>query len=139
MTDQANDGATLGGTVKSSASPRPSAPRVPLSRIIRLFLPYRLRLGVMLGLIAASSVLGMVPPFLLRSILDVALPQGRIGLLSLLAAGMLAVTLVASGIGVGQAYLSLGIGENMMNDLRTAVYAQLQRMPLAFFTRTRTG
>ncbi|MEU3515134.1 ABC transporter ATP-binding protein [Streptomyces sp. NPDC006654] len=93
----------------------------------------------MLGLIAASSVLGLVPPFLLRSILDVALPQGRIGLLSLLAAGMLAVTLVASGIGVGQAYLSLGIGENMMNDLRTAVYAQLQRMPLAFFTRTRTG
>ncbi|MFB8131788.1 ABC transporter ATP-binding protein [Streptomyces mirabilis] len=117
----------------------PASRRVPLRRILELFLPYRLRLGVMLGLIAASSVLAMVPPFLLRSILDVALPQGRVGLLSLLAVGMLAVTLIASGVGVWQSYLSLGIGENMMNDLRIAVYAHLQRMPLAFFTRTKTG
>ncbi|WP_369392481.1 ABC transporter transmembrane domain-containing protein [Streptomyces sp. CG1] len=117
----------------------PASFRVRLSRILRLSWPYRLRLGVMLGLIVVSSVLGMVPPFLLRSILDVALPQGRVGLLSLLAVGMLTVVLIANGIGVLQSYLSLGVGESMMNDLRIAVYAHLQPMPLAFFTRARTG
>ncbi|MFD8720394.1 ABC transporter ATP-binding protein [Streptomyces sp. NPDC059629] len=116
-----------------------AVPTVPLRRILGLLRPYRGRLGVMLALVAASSVLAMVPPFLLRAVLDVALPHGRAGLLSALAAGMLAVVLVSSGVGVGQAYLSLAVGERMMNDLRIAVYARLQRMPLAFFTRTRTG
>ncbi|MFE9372648.1 ABC transporter ATP-binding protein [Streptomyces sp. NPDC006711] len=116
-----------------------AVPKVPLRRILGLLRPYRGRLGVMLVLVAASSALAMVPPFLLRAILDVALPHGRAGLLSALAAGMLVVVLVSSGVGVGQAYLSLAVGERMMNDLRIAVYARLQRMPLAFFTRTRTG
>ncbi|MEU7061335.1 ABC transporter ATP-binding protein [Streptomyces sp. NPDC046197] len=112
---------------------------VPVRRILGLLGPYRARLGLMLALVAASSVLAMVPPFLLREMLDRALPHGRTGLLSVLAAGMLAVVLVSSGVGVCQSYLSLGVGERMMNDLRIAVYARLQRMPLAFFTRTRTG
>ncbi|MEU2779511.1 ABC transporter transmembrane domain-containing protein, partial [Streptomyces sp. NPDC007162] len=116
-----------------------TVPKVPLRRILGLLRPYRSRLGVMLALVAASSMLAMVPPFLLRTVLDVALPHGRAGLLSALAAGMLAVVLVSNGVGVGQAYLSLAVGERMMNDLRIAVYARLQRMPLAFFTRTRTG
>ncbi|MFF4287613.1 ABC transporter ATP-binding protein [Streptomyces sp. NPDC001633] len=113
--------------------------RVPVRRIVGLLGPYRARLGLMLALVAASSVLAMLPPFLLREMLDRALPHGRIGLLSTLAAGMLAVVLVSSGVGVCQSYLSLGVDERMMNDLRIAVYARLQRMPLAFFTRTRTG
>ncbi|WP_225848680.1 ABC transporter ATP-binding protein [Streptomyces sp. HPF1205] len=110
-----------------------------MRRILRLFRPYRARLAVVLVLIAGSAVLGMLPPFLLRAILDQALPHGRTGLLALLAAGMLALMLASNAIGVWQAYVSLGVGENMMNDLRIAVYAHLQRMPLAFFTRTRTG
>jgi ATP-binding cassette subfamily B protein len=122
-----------------SGEAAPARQQVPLRRIIRLFKPYRTRLAVVLVLIAGSSVLGMLPPFLLRAILDQALPHGRTGLLALLAGGMLALMLVSNAIGVWQAYLSLGVGENMMNDLRIAVYAHLQRMPLAFFTRTRTG
>lgn len=116
-----------------------SAPHVPLRRILGLLGPYRVRLGVTLALIAASSMLSMVPPFLLRTMLDVALPRGRVGLLSGLAVGMVAVVLVSNGVGVWQSYLSLGTGERMVNDLRVAVYARLQRMPLGFFTRTRTG
>jgi ATP-binding cassette subfamily B protein len=112
---------------------------LPLRRIAGLLAPYRIRLGGTLGLIAMSSILGLVPPLLLRGIVDVALPQGRIGLLTLLAVVMIAVSAAGSCAGVAQAYLSLGVGQAVLNDLRIAVYARLQKMSLAFFTRTHTG
>ncbi|MGH3550249.1 MAG: ABC transporter ATP-binding protein [Pseudonocardiaceae bacterium] len=114
-------------------------PPVSLRRILRLFAPYRARLAAVFALIAVSSVMGLVAPFLLRAILDVALPQARVGLLSALAAGMLGVAVTLTVIAVVQSYLSLTVGQRMMNDLRNAVYVHLQRMSLAFFTGTRTG
>ncbi|MBW5483020.1 ABC transporter ATP-binding protein [Streptomyces bambusae] len=110
-----------------------------LRRIVRLFRPYRGRLAVVGLLVAASSLVGVASPFLLREILDTAIPQGRTGLLSLLALGMIATAVVTSVFGVLQTLISTTVGQRVMHDLRTAVYAQLQRMPLAFFTRTRTG
>lgn len=108
-------------------------------RIIRLFRPYRGRLAVVGMLVALSSLVSVASPFLLRAILDTAIPQGRTGLLSLLALGMIA-TAVANGVfGVLQTLISTTVGQRVMHDLRTAVYARLQRMSLAFFTRTRTG
>lgn len=106
---------------------------------MRLFRPYRGRLAVVGVLVALSSLVSVASPFLLRSILDTAIPQGRTGLLSLLALGMIA-TAVANGVfGVLQTLISTTVGQRVMHDLRTAVYARLQRMSLAFFTRTRTG
>ncbi len=123
-----------------TASPaRADRPRVPMRRVARLFGPYRRRLAVVFGCIIGSSLISLVSPFLLRAILDVALPRGRTGLLSLLAAGMLLVAVVTGVISVLQNYLSLTVGQRVMNDLRQAVYQHLQRMSLAFFTRTRTG
>ncbi|MCX2183637.1 ABC transporter ATP-binding protein/permease [Streptomyces sp. SKN60] len=119
----------------------PKEPKEPaqLRRILRLFHPYRGRLAVVGLLVAASSLVSVASPFLLREILDTAIPQGRTGLLSLLALGMI-LTAVTSGVfGVLQTLISTTVGQRVMHDLRTAVYAQLQRMPLAFFTRTRTG
>ncbi|MEG8182685.1 ABC transporter ATP-binding protein [Nocardia terpenica] len=110
-----------------------------MRRIARLFRRYRWRLLIVCALIACSSVTSLVSPFLLRAILDVALPHGRTGLLSLLALGMVGVTIVNSSLSVGQVYLSTLVGQRIMHDLRSAVYARLQRMSLAFFTRTRTG
>lgn len=112
---------------------------VSLWRIARLFAPYRARLAVVFTLIVMASIAGLIAPFLLREILDVALPQARVRLLSVLAGGMLAVTVALSVISVFQSYLSLTVGQQIMNDLRNAVYVHLQRMSLAFFTRTRTG
>lgn len=114
-------------------------PRLPLRRIAGLLAPYRLRLGGTLCLITVSSALGLVPPLLLRGIVDVALPQGRIGLLTFLAVVVIAVSAAGSCAGVAQSYLSLGVGQAVLNDLRIAVYARLQKMSLAFFTRTQTG
>ncbi len=112
---------------------------VDVRRILRLFRPYRARLVVVGLLVALSSLVSVASPFLLRAILDTAIPQGRSGLLALLALGMIA-TAVANGVfGVLQTLISTTVGQRVMHDLRTAVYERLQRMSLAFFTRTRTG
>ncbi|MFI0902819.1 ABC transporter ATP-binding protein [Streptomyces sioyaensis] len=112
---------------------------VPLRRILALFRPYRGRLTLVGLLVGASSLVSVASPFLLREILDVAIPGRRTGLLSLLALGMIATAVTTSVFGVLQTLLSTTVGQRVMHDLRTAVYAKLQRMPLAFFTRTRTG
>jgi ATP-binding cassette subfamily B protein len=108
-------------------------------RILKLFRPYRKSLLFVALLVAASSLVSLVNPFLIREIIDVALPQGRTGLLSLLALGMVVVAIANSSFNVWQTYLSAKVGQLVMHDLRTAVYSHLQRMSLAFFTRTRTG
>jgi ATP-binding cassette subfamily B protein len=114
-------------------------PRVPLGRIVRLFRPYRWNLLFVGVLVAASSLVSLVNPFLIREIIDVALPQGRTGLLGVLALGMIIVAIANSSFSVSQTYVSTVVGQRVMHDLRTAVYSHLQRMSLAFFTRTRTG
>ncbi|GAA2651246.1 ABC transporter ATP-binding protein [Streptomyces spororaveus] len=121
------------------AGPAPAEQPRELRRIVGLFRPYRGRLAVVGLLVGASSLVGVASPFMLREILDVAIPQGRTGLLSLLALGMILTAVVTSVFGVLQTLISTTVGQRVMHDLRTAVYAQLQRMPLAFFTRTRTG
>ncbi|MFF2184704.1 NovA family novobiocin export ABC transporter [Streptomyces sp. NPDC058155] len=129
-------------TWKPSARPLdPSVPEPPaqLRRIFRLFRPYRGRLAVVGLLVGASSLVAVASPFMLREILDTAIPEGRTGLLSLLALGMILTAVLSSVFGVIQTLISTTVGQRVMHDLRTAVYAQLQRMPLAFFTRTRTG
>ncbi|MFC8720468.1 ABC transporter ATP-binding protein [Kitasatospora sp. NPDC057198] len=108
-------------------------------RILGLFRPYAGRLGVVGLLVAASAVVSVVTPFLLRAVLDTAIPQGRTGLLSLLALGMIAAAVVTSVLNVLQTLISTTVGQRVMHDLRTSVYRHLQRMSLAFFTRTRTG
>jgi ATP-binding cassette subfamily B protein len=108
-------------------------------RIIRLFKPYRARLSALLGLIVVSAGLGVVSPFLLRAILDQALPKRDTSLLAALVAGMVAVSVVTGVLGVAQTWLSNVVGQRVMHDLRARVYRHLQRLSLAFFTRTRTG
>src|SRR5580692_5717002 len=114
-------------------------PRVSMRRIIRLFRPYRWSLLFVAVLVGTSSLVSLVNPFLIREIIDVALPQGRTGLLALLALGMIVVSIANSSFSVSQTYVSTKVGQRVMHDLRTAVYSHLQRMSLAFFTRTRTG
>jgi ATP-binding cassette subfamily B protein len=108
-------------------------------RIAALFRPYRRRLTAVLGLIAISAGLGMVTPFLLRDVLDHAIPDGDTTLLAWLVGAMVAISIVTGVISVGQTWLSNLVGQRVMHDLRSAVYRHLQRLSLAFFTRTRTG
>ena len=121
---------------------RPSDPavrRANFRRIVALFRPYRRKLSAVSSLIVVSAGVGVVSPFLLREVLDVAIPQQRIGLLTALVAGMVAIPVVTGVVGVWQTLLSNQVGQRVMHDLRTQVYRHLQRLSLAFFTRTRTG
>ena len=93
----------------------------------------------MLGLIVVSSVLGSVPAFLIKEVFDTALPDGDLRLLNWLVAAMIAIAIVTGVLGVVQTLLSNQVGQRVMHDLRTSVYRHLQRLSLAFFTRTRTG
>jgi ATP-binding cassette subfamily B protein len=109
------------------------------ARIARLFRPYRLRLAIVLGLIGISAGLSMISPFLLREVLDRAIPDRDTALLTMLVAGMVAISIVTGALSVAQTWLSNAVGQRVMHDLRAAVYRHLQRLSLAFFTRTRTG
>ena len=81
----------------------------------------------------------MVSPFLLRDVLDEAIPEKDRTLLLWLVGGMIAIAVATGVIGVAQTWLSNLVGQRVMHDLRAQVYRHLQRLSLAFFTRTRTG
>ncbi|WP_430786297.1 ABC transporter ATP-binding protein [Actinoplanes sp. G11-F43] len=131
--------------------PRRGAPRRPtpaekaqaravsLRRIGALFTGHRRQLAVVVAVIVVSSVISMASPFLLREVIDVALPQSDLRLLVLLVAGMVGVAAATSALGVVQTWISTTVGQRVMHRLRTDVFAHLQRQSVAFFTRTRTG
>jgi ATP-binding cassette, subfamily B, bacterial len=108
-------------------------------RILRLFAPYRWRLFSVLALIVFSAGLSMLNPFLLKAVLDKGIFHHEHTLLSELVAAMIAISIATAAFGVWQTYMSNVVGQRVMHDLRAAVYQRLQRMSLAFFTRTRTG
>jgi ATP-binding cassette subfamily B protein len=112
---------------------------VSLRRVGRLFIPYRLRLGLLLGLIVLGSILSVASPFLLREVINNGILKRNLTLVSWLVGGMIALAMINSVISVAQTWISNQVGQRVMHDLRAAVFAHLQRMSLAFFTRTRSG
>jgi ATP-binding cassette subfamily B protein len=108
-------------------------------RIMRLFRPYRFRLIAVLLLIVVSAAISMTSPFLIRDALDDGILKHESSTLTYSVLGMIAVALFSMASGVWQTYMSNVIGQKVMHDLRAAVYKRLQKMSLAFFTRTRTG
>jgi len=133
-----------GGESRRSRRSEPRPENIPdkhvsLRRIGRLFIPYRVRLGLLLGLIVLGSVLSVASPFLLREAINKGIIKHDLTLLSWLVGGMIALAVINSVISVAQTWISNQVGQHVMHDLRAAVFAHLQRMSLAFFTRTRSG
>jgi ATP-binding cassette subfamily B protein len=110
-----------------------------IRRILVFFKPYRPQIAVVLIAILITSFLGLINPILLKLLIDVAIPQRNLFLLNVFVLLMIALPIVSGLIGVGQSYLNNLIGQRVMQDLRSALYTHLQRMPLRFFTDTRTG
>jgi ATP-binding cassette subfamily B protein len=117
----------------------PAVRRANLRRVFGLFKAYRWRLSVVLALIGFSALLSIVSPFLVRDIFDEALPENDNRLLTILVLGLIGIAVFTGILGVFQTWLSNQVGQRVMHDLRTTVYRHLQRLSLAFFTRTRTG
>jgi ATP-binding cassette, subfamily B, bacterial len=116
----------------------PEVRRANLRRIGPLFKPYWRRLSFLLGIIVFGAGLGVIPAFLLRRVL-IAIQDHDTRQVSLNAAAMIVIAIVAGILGVIQTLLSNQVGQRVMHDLRAAVFRHLQRLSLAFFTRTRTG
>lgn len=112
---------------------------MPLRRIAGLFAAYRWQLVLVTAIIVASSAASMASPFLLRAVVDTALPERDLHLLALLTGGMLAVALATAVFGIVQTWISTRIGQQVMHRLRSDVFTHLQRQSVGFFTRTRSG
>ena len=108
-------------------------------RVGSLFAPFRGRIAIVVALIVSSSLVSLASPFLLRLVIDDALPQQNVRLLLLVVGGMLAVTVATAVLGLGQTLISTRVGQEVMHRLRTDVFSHLQRQSLSFFTRTRGG
>ncbi len=108
-------------------------------RIVGFFGPYKLRVVIVLIAILATSLIGLVNPLLLGLLLDQVIIGKDYSRLNLFVGLMIVLPIISGLIGVGQSYLNNVIGQRVMQDLRNALYAHLQSMPLRFFTETRTG
>jgi ATP-binding cassette subfamily B protein len=122
-----------------TAAEKAQAGNVSLRRIGALFSTHKWQLAVVTGIIVASSVISMASPFLLRAVIDDALPRQDVRLLAWLVIGMVAVAALTSALGVIQTWISTTVGQQIMHRLRTDVFTHLHRQSVAFFTRTRTG
>lgn len=112
---------------------------IPLRRMAALFSAYRWQVVALIGAAGAQAVANVTSPFLLRAIIDHALPERSASLVSWLAGGMLVASALSAVFGVLTTWLSNLIGQRVMHDLRVSVYEHLQRMSLRFFTQARAG
>jgi len=129
----------VGPSIYTSAPVPPERRGRTLRRIVAFFRPYRPQVVVVVGAILLTSLLGLINPILLKLLIDDAIPHLDWARLNLYVGLMIAVPIVSGLIGVGQSYMNNSIGQNVMQDLRAALYDHLQRMPLRFFTETKTG
>ena len=110
-----------------------------LARVLGLFRPHGKALLVVLGLIVVAGAVGAAAPFLMRTIIDDALPRADLQLLLTLCGGLIGIAVLAAVAGVLQAYVSTHIGQQIMHELRVSLYQHLQSLSLSFFATTRTG
>ena len=113
--------------------------RSTLRRAWQFARPYRFHIAGFLSAILVSALLGLAPPLLFRSILDTAIPRADRGLITTLAVVLVIAALADALFAIVQRWLSSTIGEGLIYDLRVALFDKVQRMPVAFFTRTQTG
>jgi ATP-binding cassette subfamily B protein len=101
--------------------------------------PFRWQIATYLALLGLSALAAVVPPLLVRELLNVAIPQRSFGLVNLIGLLAVAVALANAALALAQRLVSARIGEGLIYELRTALFDHVQRQPLAFFTHTQTG
>ena len=127
-----------------STDPAAEAGQSLVPRVVRLFLPYRVHVAIVVFFILCTSCLGVVNPMLIQVVFDDGLglesqSGPNIRLLWIVGGVMIAIASVNAAMGIFQTYMTNKVGQHVMRDLRDAVYSHLQGMSLRFFTGTRTG
>jgi ATP-binding cassette subfamily B protein len=110
-----------------------------LPRIARFAKPYRWHIAAFLLLVIVSAVLVIASPLLFKKIVDDGISKGNARLVTALALVVAVLAVFEALLGLIQRWFSARIGEGLIFDLRTRVFSHVQRMPIAFFTRTQTG
>ncbi|MDV6240980.1 ABC transporter ATP-binding protein [Rhodococcus opacus] len=113
--------------------------RTTLRRIARFALPHRRSLGWYLLLSVVTAALAVATPVLAGRVVNAIVGGDAVSVVVRLAALIAVIAVLESALALWTRWLSASIGENLILDLRTAVFDHVQRMPIAFFTRTRTG
>lgn len=111
----------------------------PWKRVLALFRPHLKALGIIIGLIVIAGIAGATAPFMMRAIIDNALPARDATLLVWLCIGLIGVAVLSAVASVLQAYVSTHIGQQIMHKLRVTLYEHLQSLSLAFFATARIG
>ncbi len=113
--------------------------KIDWRRILALFRPYWWEQSVVFVCIVIAALLGLIPGFMTARIIDVAIPQRNFRELAIDVGVILGTALVSMAFGVAQGWMNSLVGEGIMRDMRTRLVSHLHRMPLAFFTGTKTG
>src|SRR5690606_20005563 len=113
--------------------------RTTLRRIAAFARPHRRSLACFMTLSVVAAVLAVATPVLAGRVVDAIVRAEPMRVVGGLAVAIAVIAIVETGVGLLTRYLSASIGENLILDLRRAVFDHVQRMPVAFFTRTRTG
>jgi ATP-binding cassette subfamily B protein len=138
-------GRVSGGDYSAQKAENAAAPKIPnlLRRIATLFEPHRAALGLTITLVLIGAAISVIPPLLTKRAFDEGLFPGggdpNIPILIQLVSIMVALWIGSAALGVWQTYLTATVGNKVMGALRVRLFDQLQRMELAFFTRTKTG
>ena len=126
-------------SVLDSDEQRPAVTWSLLRRVLQYSRPYRRHIIIMFVLILINAGLTLITPLVMRDLIDHVIPTGDIPRLVLLAAALLVIPAVGSGLAIIQRRYNAEIGEGVIYDLRVALYSHLQRMSLSFFTHTKVG
>ncbi|OZB47898.1 MAG: ABC transporter, partial [Cellulomonas sp. 14-74-6] len=110
-----------------------------LRRILSFARPYRTRLTLFVILLAVDAAVGAATPLLLKHLIDDGIARGRATVVIGIAAAVALLAVASAALSVAERWLSATVGEGLILDLRTAVFDHVQRMPLAFFSRAKTG
>ncbi len=132
-------GGRWGAFIRYDEQEKPQLSWRLLRRVAAYARPYWLKLVVVLITMVGISLISLIPPLLIRDFIDYAIPAQDTTRLNWLALGMVAVPLINGLLGVAQRYMSSFVGEGIIFDLRSALYAHLQRMGLRFYTNTQVG
>ncbi len=122
-----------------SGDQKPKVTKELLLRVLNYARPYWWHISGMLITILLSAALTLVSPLIFRQMIDTVLPSKDLNQLTILAIALLLVPILNGGIGVIQRRLNSAVGEGVIYDLRSGLFARLQRMSLRFFTNTKTG
>lgn len=116
-----------------------AAPHVPWRRVLVLFRPHVLAIALIAALIALSAGIGAIMPFLVRNVVDEALPRKDLSLVFTLTGAMMGVAILSAAGNVLQAYVSTRVGQTIMHELRVSLYQHLQTLSLSFYAKSRAG